>query len=372
MSDFYVSDYLARRSAGGTLVTSERTAELDLEACIGQRRATFEFNLINGVTGENLGRLYPIDDQPATITHDTSRTIKRSLQLLLDSSDASEINVLTDRILPSMILAGREWPLGRFMFTSRVDVISTGGDDASVGLMDEMWSVDQEITVGFSSTSSADAAILELIAGILVVGSEIEASPYPAVGSWRAGSTRGQIINTLAALGDHETPWLANDGMFRMIRTVDPSTALPAITWDDTYPVIADTISETNDLIEAPNRFVVIGNGTDAAVSPDGVVGVYDVPPSAPHSIANRGFVLQRTIDMGVGTQAQAAAAARAIGMSQTIVEQVDATTPPDPRHDSYDVIRWNGSNWLETAWSMELIEGGDMTHTLRRGFAVV
>ncbi len=372
MSDFYVSDYLARRSPGGTLVTSERTAELDLENCIGQRQATFRFDLINGVTGENLGQLYPIDDQPATISHDVSRTIKRDLRLLFDPSDAAEINVLTDRILPSMILAGRTWPLGRFMFTSRVDSINTGGDDASIGLMDEMWSVDQEITTGFSSTASVDIAVLALINGILVVSSEIAASPFPATGSWRVGSRRGQIIDALAALGDYETPWLSNDGAFRMIRTVDPSATLPAITWDDTYPVIADTISRTDNLIEAPNRFVVIGNGTASATSESGVVGTYDVPPTAPHSIANRGFVLQQTVDMGVSTMAQAMAAARAIGISQTVVEQIDATTPPDPRHDSYDVIRWNGSNWLETAWSMELIEGGDMSHTLRRGFAVV
>ena len=50
--------------------------------------------------------------------------------------------------------------------------------------------------------------------------------------------------------------------------------------------------------------------------------------------------------------------------------ETVSVTTALDPRHDSYDVIRWQGENWLETAWSMDLAEGGNMTHQLRKSYA--
>lgn len=370
MSDFYVSDYRARRSDGGLLVTAERTAELDLERCIGQRQATFRFDLINGTTEENLGQLYPIADSPAALTHDTSRTIKRDLRLTLEPGDAVEINTLTDRILPSMLLAGRTWPLGRYMFTSDVKLRSTGGDDASLVLMDEMWLVDQEIQSGFSSTGTVDLAITELLAGLPLAGVELEPSPYPAVGGWRIGSKRGQILNTLALLGDYETAWLANDGFLRMVRTIDPATALPTITWDDTNLVYADTVSETDNFTEAPNRFVVIGNGTASGAAE--LVGIYDVPPSAPHSISARGFVIQQTMDLGVKSVSQAQAAARSIGLSQTVVAQLDATTAPDPRFDSYDVVRWDGVNWLDVAWSMELREGGDMTHSLRRGFVAV
>ena len=136
---------------------------------------------------------------------------------------------------------------------------------------------------------------------------------------------------------------------------------------DDGYPVIADTIARTDDILAAPNRFVVVGNGS-ASVNSE-LVGVYDLPPSAPHSIANRGFVIQQTTDMQLASASQATAAARTIGMRSTPVEQYDLTTPPDPRHDSYQVIRWRDENWLETAWSMECIEGGNMSHTLRRAY---
>jgi hypothetical protein len=254
------------------------------------------------------------------------------------------------------------------MFTGDTDRIRTGGDDGSMMLMDEMNLVDQEIDRGFSSTSSCDQAMRDVVAGLnLPRGLSFAASPYQAAGAWRVGSTRGSILTTLAMIGDLETPWFDNSGVLRAVRVVDPATAVPDLSFDDGYPVLADTIGRTDDLLSAPNRFVVIGNGS-ASLNAE-IVGIYDLPPSAPHSIAGRGFVIQQTMNLQLTSLAQAAAAARTIGMRSTPVEQYDLTTPPDPRHDGYQVIRWRGENWLETAWSMNCIEGGDMTHTLRRAY---
>lgn len=356
------------RYSSGQLLIEPRVDVLDLIASIGQRQATWEWRLYNGVTGENLGEIYPLDDSPATITHDTSRVIKRDLRIQVDATDLAEINTLTDRIVPFMLIGGIAWPLGWYMFTGDVELVRTGGDDGNLMLMDEMNLIDQEITQGFWSTSACDVAMRDLLVGLnLPRGIEMDPSPYLAAGAWRIGSKRGNILATLAGLGDLETPWMDNNGVFRAVQVVDPATAIPDLSFDDGYPVITDTISRSNDLLSAPNRFVVVGNGS-AAVTTE-LVGVYDIPPSAPHSIANRGFVIQQTDDMQLTTQSQATAAARNIGLSSTPVEQYDLTTPPDPRHDGYQVIRWRGENWLETAWSMTCIEGGDMTHTLRRGY---
>jgi hypothetical protein len=51
------------------------------------------------------------------------------------------------------------------------------------------------------------------------------------------------------------------------------------------------------------------------------------------------------------------------------VFERVELSTPPDPRHDSHNVIRWQGENWLELAWSMPLVEGGEMRHVLRKAY---
>ena len=65
----------------------------------------------------------------------------------------------------------------------------------------------------------------------------------------------------------------------------------------------------------------------------------------------------------------QARAVARGIGIRQTVFERVSLTTAPDPRHDSYNVVVWQGEKWLELAWSMALVEGGTMNHLLRKGY---
>ena len=182
-TEFYRSGYTVNTPR--RLVLAQQVPDLDLIWCIGQRTATFKFMLSNGVTGEQLGEIYPLQDTIGNLSHDTTRTIKRELRLSLDASDVAEINVLTDRISPYMVLNGSDWPLGRYQFTGEVDSVSTGGDDAAVTLMDEMYAVDQGLQFGFSATGTTDLAVRSLLDTMsrppaLV---EIEASPYAAAGA---------------------------------------------------------------------------------------------------------------------------------------------------------------------------------------------
>lgn len=349
-----------------TVATPSR--HLDLDRSIGQRQATWQFDLVNGVTGILEGQLHPVR-QPAQIGHDTTRTTKRQLGFDLGVADAAAINPITDRVQVSMLIGAVAYPMGRFMFTTDTRSVSTGGARAADTLLDEMFLVDQQISQGFPSVAalSAQDAVYALLAGLPLKGVSVDPSPYPLIGAWAPGSTRGQILAAIAVQGDYQTPWMDGSGVFRMIRTVDPGPAEPTLDFDRGNRVIRDSPSLTSDLLTAPNRFIVISNGGSGQGVP--VVGQYDVPPSAPHSIQSRGFVVPSVLNLQVGTPDQAAAAARQLGLNQTIAVTTQLTTAPDPRHDSYDVVRWQGVNWLEIGWSMTLQEGAPMSHTLRRGF---
>lgn len=349
-----------------TLATDTPSAVLDIDTGIGQRVATWRFDLLDAVSGENLGQVHPIRPG-ATITHDTTRTIKRDLRVAFGKDDTAAINPLTDRILPVMLIDSQEWPLGRFMFTDSTDLQSTGGTLGDMALVDEMFIVDQQISAAFSSTQSATAAVIDFLEGQPLVGVNVEASPYPAVGAWAPGTTGGQVLEALATQGDYMTPWMDSNGIFRMVRTIDPDTAVPTLDFDRGQRVITGTITGTSDLLRAPNRFIVTSNSGDAQTA--AIVGTYDVPPSAPYSIAARGFVIPQVVNLQVSSSTQAAAAARNLGIRQAVFRRANLSTPPDPRHDSYDVIRWLGVNWLELAWTMTLQEGSPMTHVLRRSF---
>lgn len=338
----------------------------DLPDGTGQRSATFRFELIDGVTGGFLGDLTPI--RGASLTHDTSRTIKRSLTMTLGVADSAAVDPVNNRIDPYMVLPnGTEYKLGRYVFTDNSRQFFTPGRISSVSLVDEMLVVDQQIEVGISGTNrSVETVILEALDGFTFV-IEMEATQYSSQQSWAVGANRGSVLQALALTGDYFSPWFDFNRNLRFIRSFDPAKVPATFDYDAGNQVLQAGIVETDDLLTAPNRFVVISN-TNTTDSP--IVGTADVPNSAPHSIAKRGFVVPNVQDLSAIDNPQAEAIATNLALRQTVFERVSLQTPPDPRHDSYDVITWQGERWLELAWTMRLEEGAPMTHVLRKAYS--
>lgn len=340
---------------------------LDLAPWMGQRQATFRFNLTDGVTGQNLGIINPI--RGATLSHDTTRTIKRQLSLALGKDDTAAVNGARDRVTVTMVFPnGQEYPLGRYMFTDYSRQVFTSGKLAQPALNDEMFLVAQEISVGFSTlVVSVNRAIRDLLTP-LPIKFTIEETGFQSSQGWTVGANRGSILEDLANTGDYFSPWFDNTGVMRFIRSFDPITKIPEFDYDKGNQVLRSDILENDNLLTAPNRFTVISNaGTSEGNTP--IVATVDVPATAPHSIANRGFIIQQTEDMQLTSQAQAFAVATNLANRNTVFETVNLTTPPDPRHDSYNVIRWQNELWLELSWSMALVEGGGMNHLLRKAY---
>lgn len=344
---------------------------LDLAPWVGQRTASFRFELFDGVNGLRKGLLHPLADQPTSLAHDTTRTIKRSLTLNLGIADTTRVDIIRDRIDLFMIIKGVDYPLGRYMFTDSVDAQWTSGQLGSYTLTDEMFIVDQALEHSFSPVAnmSVEAAITELLDELPQIRYLIEPSALIAAGSWAAGTSRAQAINDLCVQGGYFTPWFDNAGMMRIIQAFDPADRVNDLNLDIGNQVVRGTVANSDDLLTAPNRFIVISNGStgDAAALP--AVGVYDVPSSAPHSIQNRGFVIPDVRDMQLSTQNAAQTAARTIGLTETVFETVNLSTAPDPRHDGYDVVHWNGEHWLELAWTLTLREGAPMAHVMRKAY---
>lgn len=342
---------------------------LDLEPWVGQRQASFRFDLINGVTEERLGELTPI--RTATLSHDTSRMIKRDLKLELGVTDTAAINPITDRVRLYMVFPnGTEYPLGRYMWTDASDLVSTRGRLNSSVLNDEMFLVDQQITSGISNGGASAEFLLSKILSELVdvtVNYTLETSPFTVSGAWTTGSNRGALLEAIAIQGDYFSPWFDHTGTMQFIRTFDPAIRMPDLDWDRGNKVLRDSIVETSDILTAPNRFIVISN--DALDPSVELTAIADIPATAPHSIANRGFVIAHTEDLQLADATQATAVANGIANRMTVFQRIGINTIPDPRHDSYNVIRWDGANWLELAWSMPLQEGAAMSHLLRKAY---
>lgn len=352
--------------ATGALTLLPKTPAFNLFDGQAQRAGTFRFGLVDGVTGEVKDDLNPIRN--ANLTHDTTRTIKRQLSLNLGVEDTARVNPLVDRVLLYMVTSdGTQWPLGKYMFTDSSLVVSTGGDMINAVLNDEMFLVDQPIFKGVNGVKkSINVIVSKVMEDFPNITVDQEASFFEGSQGWTLGAGRGQILQDLALAGDMFNPWFDNNGVMRLIRSFDPALVIPTFDYDTGHQVIRAGIVETSDILTAPNRFIVVSN-TSPNNTP--IVGTADVPVTAPNSFANRGFYIVETQDLQLTSNSQAQVVANNLALRSVVFERVTITTAIDPRHDSYDVIRWQGDNWLELSWSMDLLEGATMTHNLRKAY---
>lgn len=352
----------------GTLTTIPANPDFGLFHGRAMREATFRFGLIDGVTGEVKEDLTPIRN--ASLSHDTGRTIKRQLSLTLGAYDTARIVPISDRVLVYMVTAdGTEWPLGKYMFTDSSLAVFTSGGLINAVLNDEMFQVDQQISKGVNGVGkSINATIALVMSEFPSITLDQEASFFEGAQAWTVGAGRGQILQDLALTGDLFSPWFDNNGVLRFIRAFDPALRACDFDFDAGNSVIRSGIVETSDVLTAPNRFIVISNTNPQGTNAE-VVGVADVPVNAPNSFANRGFYIVKTEDLQLDSAAQAQVVANNLALRSVVFERVSLTTAPDPRHDSYNVIQWQGEQWLELSWSMELLEGASMTHNLRKAY---
>lgn len=364
-----------------TLTSFAPDTLLDMPAYRGQRQATFRFLLYDFLTGQIIRELHPYKESTPTLSHDTSRVIMRQLSgVFFNAADTAALNTVRNRVKVQMIFPGRApYDLGTYLFADQLRAQSTGGLESTAPLVDSMFVVDQQITSSYSAgTYAADGTIIqfrqvEQAIGEVLQGRPVtyttEPSPFYSIGTWAAGTAAGSILNDLAVDGDYFAPWFDNTDVMRFVRAFDPATRVPDFDYDTNHVIDRGSIVLSDDLLSAPNQFVVISNGSVSGNNAVPIVGIYNVPASAPHSFANRGFIVPQIIDWQVDTAIQANAIASNIGQRQTLFQQATFTTIPDPRHDSYNIFRLNGENWLEISWSLPLKDGSEMTHVGRKAY---
>lgn len=344
---------------------------------VSQRGGSWRFDIVDQqlikVRELSVDRL-----SPPTLSTDTSRSIKRSLSgVNLPPPVIDTVNVITDRVKVTMILDdGTEWPQGVFLFSdvSRA-VVTAGMDVGMLSLLDQGLIVDQQsdTSISFTPGTLVTDAIATVLGGlpvqVIVATSPATINPTQEAVSWPSGTSRMRIVNELAAMAGFHELYFDNDGVGQLGPMPNPDT-IQESQWMR-YPVGGRTylgsVTRSTDILELPNRFVVVNNGaTDAGIS-----GRYDVPAEAAHSAANRGFVVAHVEQMqGIATDEDAAAAARSLARSWRFpYETVEFSSPPDPRHDHYDIVNFEGLLFLELSWSMSLQEGSAMRHVIRRTY---
>jgi hypothetical protein len=309
-----------------------------------------------------------------SVEQNINRDVKRTMSGVSVIRSEGLFDLFHHRLRPMWVLSdGTAFPLGVFVVSDASYLRHSWGRTAEFSLADQGLMLTQLIdrSVGFPAGYPVRSALLAVIE-MLGLPSYVVADTGAKLGSpvaWAMGrDTWTRVLNDLADLAGFVSGYFDNAGTFNLRHTpAIGEDSRPDFDYDSPARVYDDSIVESDATLDSPNRYIVLS--TSGNLAP--VVGTWDVPATAPHSYENRGYrVVHLTERQGLSL-AQAADTARAVGMQDAdTYAWASFSAPPDPRHDTFNLVRWNGSIWREQSWTLDLEVGAEHRHELRRSYS--
>lgn len=346
---------------------------------VGQRIDGFEFDLLDA--GEaTIGSLHPSRAQVPRVSNDATRTVRRQLSgMLLIPDEFDAIDPLSVRVRPRMVLQnGDDFPLGVFLLGDRNTPVHSWGPNRDVTWSDKSLLLAQPIThsVGWGRGADVALAIVGLALEVLTL-TDLGDAPttdvvFGAPVAYPPGTSRLTIIEDFAKLLGWLPPFFDELGKLRFVEVPNLATVpadVPA--YGPGTRIIGESILESDNLLQAPNQFVVVEASGRTTIR-----GVYNVSDTAPHSAVNIGRVIPHVEQLqGLVSTSQANKAARALAATarRAIFQFVAFEGTTDPRHGTWTVVPYRRTtddlfvNHLELAWDVGCRAGYPHAHQLRK-----
>lgn len=341
---------------------------LDLAQGIGQVQSTVIYQILDRDLNV-VGEVNSLTD--CTVAASTSAAVKRQLSgFKLSERDLRKVDLFQHRIRVLMLLEdGTSWPLGVYVFTDSAKNVGSYISTLDTVLMDQDYILTQGIRnpYGVNPGGSITDAINAILDEAGIFQRDVPGDATVRVGdpvSWPPGTSRSEMLKVLCNLAGWLPPYFNNGG----VCVVRPPTTVINVEPDhyyDLHRVAYNTLIENDNLLQAPNVYVVISTGP----SKGDISATAEVDANLPFSVPNRGFVVtsvHRTQGLTSTRQAQDMADALAAQGSMGF-KTVYFTGPPDPRHDLYETIEYDGTIYNEVEWSLPL-KGASMSHSLTLG----
>lgn len=352
------------------------TATDILDGLTGQRVEDVRFEVLDA-DANYVDVCHPVAET-GSVTWDPSNRISRKLSgVQFDPDEAATLTAGVNRIRPVWLVGGSEYPLGvfRYLGGARSEHAGEWFTDAAP-MQDRGYQLKNLIR---SSYNVPAVAVLTDVFADVAAGAGITDLDVTASGvvnglvplNWFGGeTTRINILDRLTDLLGYLPSYFDNTGCLVARPVPVPTDDAPDHVYadGDNARVVSESETEVLAVTDRPN--IYIARSTTPSGSP--VVGIYEVPETYENSYARTGDEVPFFIDMdGLATTAQATEVARRRAQrDMAVVRTVTFDTVPDPRHDSWGVVEWNGERMLETGWTLELKAGGKHSHVLTNVFA--
>lgn len=221
-----------------------------------------------------------------------------SATLQLDSR-AGAIDWLSHRVRITYdpgIPGVESWPIATMMFTSPNESHFDGGDVVyDVTLLTKLAIIDEdasEASVSFAEGTPIIPAVVNLIRAT----GEQRIAVTPSAATLRSqivfdpAESTLTIVNKLLEAAGYWSLWCDGSGQFRIEPYVEIDSRPVAYKFDSGLSIISPEWERTQDMSSVPNRFIVVGQGTDEEPPLVGVAQNDD--PDSPFSVQNRGRVI--------------------------------------------------------------------------------
>lgn len=360
---------------------------LDLAPGVGQVGSMVRYRVLDRYLNRG-GDIHPL--KVCTIKATTGANIKRTLSgFMLNEPDLRAINPFSDRIQPVWVLEdGTEWECGVFVFTDAARARGSYVSTLATTMADQDWVLNLEMSQGWQINpgGSIVGGILDLLDQVGIFHVSIPSSGLTVPGTealtFPPGTTRAKVLSFLTTLGGWLPPYFDNQGVC-VIRSPPNPDGEPDHVYTDKRIAYATPI-ENEDMLSAPNTFVVIGTGP----SKGELYAKVRVSASLPFSVENRGVeVVDVFRAQGMTSSDHALQIARARAYAGSLgFKNVNFDGPVDPRHDLFQTIFYapgvgptpppvkggrdvtNDDTYLETSFGFQLAAGAKHSHTMTLG----
>lgn len=314
--------------------------------------------------------------EPPTIGMDITAALKMSVKGTFRKNIA--FDPLTDYIKPIIILDGVDYPIGEYVISTATSTHDPATDTLQIEGYDRALILQQTKLEARYHISAGDKYIDAIQALLVADGiSRVICDPSDAVFAvdredWEIGTDHLTIINALLAEINYSDIWFDLDGVARLHKYVAPGVGNIQHTYEAGALSIIKAEAESElDIYDAPNVFVAIVSNADYT-EPMTATATNDSPASALSTIrrGRRIPLIERLNNIASQDELQAYVDNKKT-KSMLAAETVKFYTASNPVHGVGDVLALKHSAlngiYEETAWSITLEAGADMTHEARR-----
>lgn len=307
------------------------------------------------------------------ISYTSLGRLKSSLSVKILEDELLNIDYMSDRIKPTVLIDGKEYSLGIYLISSPERTISSIGSERSLTCYSKLKILDNDKVLSRYYVGAGTNVVNEVIRLLGSNPYNIPTSTQTTSTSreWEIGASKLDIINDLLDVINYNTLLVDTEGIFVSYPYKQPEERTHTIEYiEGKDSIISYDMQEDFDFFDVPNVFVRYTNDVD--IEPP-IVATYPIQTGAEVITLDGRLpnVSAEEVSDISDYETLLAKCKRDAFNNRSVYSHLIFETAINPVHGYLDCI-WIkvgdiNYKYIETEWSFNLEVGAKMKHTARR-----